>query len=82
MSSHSSRAPGGSRPADDTGRRQEVPAGVGQMVNTQRGEARGSLRAETAHECFYDSPPPNCRLHERENEEYLPLQSAKLKEKA
>ena len=61
-----------------------VPGNVGspQMVNTQRGEDRGSLRAKTAHEYFYDSPPPNCRLHERENEEYLPLQSAKLKEKA
>ena len=81
MSSHSSRASDGSRPADDTGRRQEVPAGVGPMVNTQRGEAKGSFLAETAHECFCDSPPSNCWLNELENEEYLPLQSAKLKKK-
>ena len=30
-------------------------------------------------ECFYDSPPPNRRLHEGENKEYLPLQASKLK---
>ena len=30
-------------------------------------------------ECVYDSPPPNRRLHEGENNEYLPLQVAKLK---
>ena len=33
------------------------------------------------NECFYDSPPPNRRLHEPENREYLPLQAAKLKKK-
>ena len=27
------------------------------------------------------APPPNHGLHERENEEYLPLQAAKLKKK-
>ena len=30
-------------------------------------------------ECFYDSPPPNRRLHEGETKEYLPLQAGKLK---
>ena len=30
-------------------------------------------------ECFYDSPPPNRRLHETENKEFSPLQAAKLK---
>ena len=40
ISSHSNRASDGSRPADDTGRRPEVPAGVGPMINMQRGEAR------------------------------------------
>ena len=39
MSSHSSRASDGSRPSDDTGRRPEVPAGVGPMINIQRGKA-------------------------------------------
>ena len=29
-----------------------------------------------ARECFYDSPPSNRRLHETENNEYLPLQAA------
>ena len=43
MSSHSSRALDGSRPADDTGRRPEVPAGVGLMMNMQYGEARDSF---------------------------------------
>ena len=32
------------------------------------------------NECLYDdSPPPNRRWHEGENEEYLPLQAAKMK---
>ena len=38
-------------------------------------------REDPNGECFYDSPPPNCRLHEPENEEYSPLQAAKLKTK-
>ena len=37
---HSSKASGGSRPAGDTGRRPEVPAGVGTMLSMQRGETR------------------------------------------
>ena len=32
-------------------------------------------------ECFYDSPPPNRRLHEPENNEYSLLQAAKSKNK-
>ena len=40
VSKHSSRSSGGSRPADNTGRRPEFPAGVGPMINTQRGETR------------------------------------------
>ena len=48
MSSHSSRASGESRPADDTGRRPEIPAGVGTMINMQRGEAREKILADTA----------------------------------
>ena len=43
MSSHSSRASDRSRPADDTGRRPEVPAGVGPMINIQHGAARVSF---------------------------------------
>ena len=40
MSSHSSSsASNGSRPTDITGRRPEVPAIVGPMINMQRGEA-------------------------------------------
>ena len=37
---HSSRASDGSRPADDLGRRPEVPAGVGPIIYMQRGEAK------------------------------------------
>ena len=33
VSSHSSRSSDGSRPADDTGRRPKVPAGVEPMIN-------------------------------------------------
>ena len=36
---------------------------------------------QTAGEFSYDSPPPNRRWHEPENKEYLPLQTAKLKNK-
>ena len=43
MSNHSSRASDGSRPADDTVRRPEVPAGVGPMINMQRCKARDSF---------------------------------------
>ena len=50
MSSHSSRASDGSRPADDTGRRQEVPAGVGPMINMQRGKARDPFLAGAARD--------------------------------
>ena len=39
-SNHSSRASDASRPAADTGRRPEVPAGVGPMINKQLGETR------------------------------------------
>ena len=35
MSIHSSRESDRSRPADDTGRRPEIPPGVGPMINTQ-----------------------------------------------
>ena len=51
MSSHSSssRALDGSRPADDTGRRPEVPAGVGPMISMPRGEARHSFLAGGTH---------------------------------
>ena len=48
MSSHSSRASDGSTPAEDTGQRPEVPAGVGPMTNMQHGEARDSFLAGTA----------------------------------
>ena len=48
MSSLSSRASDGSRPADGTGRRPEVPAGVGPMINIQHGEARDSFLAGIA----------------------------------
>ena len=41
VSSHRSRASGGSRLADNTGRKPEVPAGVGPMINMQCGKARG-----------------------------------------
>ena len=39
---HSSKSSDESRSADDTGRRPKVPAGVGPMINMQRGEARDS----------------------------------------
>ena len=45
MCNHSSRASDGSRPVDDTGQKPEVPAGVGPMINMQRGEARDSFLA-------------------------------------
>ena len=48
VSNHSSRASDGSRPTDDTGRRPEVPAGVGPMINIQRGETRDSFLAGKA----------------------------------
>ena len=47
VSNHSSKASDGSRPADDTGRRSEVPAKVGPMINMQRGETRESFLAGT-----------------------------------
>ena len=40
VSNHSSRASDGSRPADDTGRRPEVPVGVGLVITMHRGETR------------------------------------------
>ena len=48
MSNHSSRALDGSKPADGTGRRPEVPAGVDAMINMQRGETRDSFPAGIA----------------------------------
>ena len=48
MTSHSTRASDGSRPANDTGRRPRVPAGVGPMINMQRSEARDSFIADIA----------------------------------
>ena len=48
MSSHSSKASDGLRPADDPGRRLEVAAGVCPMINMQRGEARDSFLAGIA----------------------------------
>ena len=48
VSSHSSRASDGSIPADDMGRRPEVPAGAGPMIKMQRGEARDSFLAGIA----------------------------------
>ena len=50
MPSHSSRASDGSRPADDTGRTPEVPAGVDPMINMQRGEARELFFLGAAHD--------------------------------
>ena len=50
MSSPGSRALDGSRPADHTGRKPEVTAGVGPMINTQSGEARDSFLAGAAHD--------------------------------
>ena len=48
MSNHNSRASGGSRPADNTGRWPEVLAGVCPMINMQRGETRDSFLAGIA----------------------------------
>ena len=51
MYNHSSRASDGSRPADDAGRRSEVPVGVDPMINMQHGEAKDSFLAGiTAHD--------------------------------
>ena len=50
MSSHGGRASDGSRPADDTGRRPEVLAGVDAMINMQRGEIRDPFLAGVAHD--------------------------------
>ena len=50
MSNHSRRASDGSTSADDTGRRPEVPAGVGPMFNMLRGEARDSFLGGAAHD--------------------------------
>ena len=51
VETHSSRASDGSRPADDTGWRLEVPAGVGPTINMQRDEARNSFLASiSAHD--------------------------------
>ena len=47
VSNHSSRASDGSRSADDTGRRPEVPANVGPMINMQRRETKESFIAGT-----------------------------------
>ena len=49
ISCHGSRASDGSRPADSTGRRPEVPAGVS-PINMQRGEARYSFLPGAAHD--------------------------------
>ena len=48
VSSYSHRASDGSRRADDTGRRPEIPAGVGPMINMEREEARYSFLAGIA----------------------------------
>ena len=40
VSNHSSRASDGSRPADHTGWRPKIPAGVSPIINIQRGETR------------------------------------------
>ena len=45
---HNSTASDGSRPADDTGRRPEVPAGVSPIIDMQRGDARYSFLAGIA----------------------------------
>ena len=50
VSNHSSRASGGSGPADETGQRPDAPAGVGPMINMQRGETGdSSLEGIGAH---------------------------------
>ena len=48
VSNHNSTASDGRRPADDTGRRPEVPAGVSPMINMQRADARYSFLAGIA----------------------------------
>ena len=49
VSNHSNRrASDGSIPADDTGRRPEVPAGVGPMIDMQRGGTRTPFRTGIA----------------------------------
>ena len=48
MANHSSRGSDGSRPTDDTGRGPEVPAGVGPIINMQRGKAKDSFLADIA----------------------------------
>ena len=51
MPNHGSRAPDGSRQADDMGRRPKVPAGVSPMISMQRGETQDSFLAGiTAHD--------------------------------
>ena len=50
MSSRSRRASDGSRPTDETGWRSEVSAGVGLMINMQRGKATDSFLAGAAHD--------------------------------
>ena len=45
VSNHSSRASDRSRPADETGQRPEVPAGVGPMINMKRGETKNPFLA-------------------------------------
>ena len=54
VSNHSSRASGGSGPADETGQRPEAPAGVGLMINMQRGKIGDSfLEGIGAHDGGY-----------------------------
>ena len=47
-SNHNSRASDRSRPADDMGRRPEVPAGVGPIFSMQRDKPRESFLADIA----------------------------------
>ena len=55
---HSSRASDGSRPADGTGRRPEVPTDVGPMINMQHGETRDSfLTGIAAHDSSFQRKP-------------------------
>ena len=48
VSNQSSRASDESRPADDTGRRPEVQADVGPMINMKRGETKDSFLVDIA----------------------------------
>ena len=50
LSSHISKASDEPRPTDDTGHIPEVPAGMGPMINMQRGEARDEFIAGVAHD--------------------------------